>query len=122
MQIKKFKVQIYDWEVILIEINGKEDIDILKNKLKRTWLPNKWIDKTIQEISDGGYDGGHHYCNDDLLKSIIVILETSSDKERISTLCHEKRHLEDSILKNCDIDDIEAASFLAGYLGKKMLI
>ena len=50
--------------------------------------------------------------------SVIVFYRMESMKRKRVCYNHEKRHLEDRILKFCDIDDMEAAAYLAGFLSE----
>ena len=54
------------------------------------------------------------------MKQMILLYPQTSKASRINCLGHEKRHLEDRILKHCHIDDLETAGYLAGFLTKKL--
>ena len=84
-------------------------------------VSDELIRETGDDIKIGAKNGGHHSYNVESRKSVITLYESSSKRNRINIIFHEKRHIEDRICKHCGIDDMEAAAFLAGYIAEKLI-
>lgn len=115
---KLFDVPIYEWNITMLEIESVEDIPEL----------NKWCElfetqfqNDASSIVTNNKDTGVTYIDHTAQKALIIILPSTSKEQRISTICHEKRHLEDFILEDTGVNDKEAAGYLAGYLSKYMI-
>jgi hypothetical protein len=120
MKYKKFKVDLFEWNVELIEIESPKD----EKKVKRIMSKFDSEDFTgdvIENIRKRVLDGGCHFYNEGWRKSLILLFEMSSQEQRNNVLCHEKRHLEDRIIMSLGIKDEETSAYLAGYLGKMLL-
>lgn len=121
MIIKKVKINIYRWEILLIEIESRKDHKKVRKILTKFGVSEEYIKDTIDNIKKGIRGHGHHTGNPDNFKSLICLYRKKSDKQRNRTLSHEMRHCEDVILKTMGIKDDESAAYLSGYLGKKLL-
>ena len=119
MKIKKFKVDIYDWDVKLIEVQSAKDFKKLLKELRKFKCSDE--DIAIAKANIMKKNGGDHFYQLSRRESLILLYKQDSKRIRNSVLCHEKRHLEDRILQYCFVDDIEAAGYLAGYLGEKLI-
>lgn len=119
MKIKKFKVDIYDWDVILIETKSKKDWKKVKKELVKFKCSSEDIIHAKANMSKK--NGGEHFYQLTRRESLLLLYPRDSKKSRNEVLCHEKRHIENRILAYCGIDDNEASAFLAGYLAKKLL-
>jgi hypothetical protein len=120
MKIKKFKVDVYDWKVTLIEITSKKDYKKVIPILKKFGCEKEIVKNTKFHIKNGSKNGGHHSYDTKYWESIILIYPSTSKKERMRVLCHEKRHCEDKILEELSVYGVEAPAYLAGYLAKKL--
>lgn len=117
---KRIDVSMYNFRVDLIEIEGKNDVPSLLRLFKSVKLNVDLVEEVIESIKDGDVDGGWTFCNFGIKRVLVVLLPMRSVDKRREVLSHEKRHVEDDILRHCGIDDSEAAGYLAGYLGKFM--
>jgi translation initiation factor IF-1 len=119
MKIKRFKVDVYNWEVTLIETTSPEDWKKVKKKLIKFGVPKEDIIEAKGNIKK--VNGGEHFYQVCRKESLILLYPMKSKKARTEMLCHEKRHLENRIFEFCQMDDNEASGYLAGYLGRKMI-
>lgn len=116
----EFNIPIYDFDVTILEIESKEDKDEVNTILSNFIINKESINEVLSYIEDGSMNGGDTFRNL-LHKKFIVILYPCKDIEtRREVINHEKRHIEDRILKHCGISDIEASAYLAGYISKFM--
>ena len=118
MIVKRFKVDVYSWEVIFI-VALKGDEKQLKKILKKEDIPTSECKEILADVADG-YNFGRHIYNTSRWSSVVVIANASSLKKRAAITAHELRHVEDRILEYVLINDKEAAAFLSGYLAKKI--
>ena len=120
MKTTEFKIPIYGFDVIILEVQSKEDKAEV-NTILSNLIPNKEsIDGVLDYIENGYMDGGETFRNM-LCKKFVVVLYPFTDIEtRREIVNHEKRHIEDRILEYCGISDIEASAYLAGYISKFM--
>jgi hypothetical protein len=108
-----FDVPIYEWNITMLELESQEDIKELTE-----WCKLFQIDFSSKLVVN---DTGFTYTDEISQKALVVIMTSSCNLQRASTVGHEKRHLEDFILKYSGVDDMEAAGYLAGYLSKFMI-
>ena len=120
MILKKFKIEIYEWKVTFIEITSKKDWKKVNKIQKGFGVDKNTIKETRMHIKAGSKDGGLHSWNR-FRKSIILLYPSSSMRQRIKVICHEKRHCEDRILEHLRVYGVEAPAYLAGYLSKKLI-
>jgi hypothetical protein len=121
MKLKRFTVPIYRYDVTFIEIESPDDAPKVAKILKR--LPDynhDDLDYTMRSIKEMHYGGEHTYSVSSP-ESIIIIYRWSNKLEHLSTISHEKRHLEDRIAEYLGIKDREAIAYLSGWLSKKLL-
>ena len=115
-----FEIDVYDWDIIIIEIEGSKDRRKLRNFLIKNEIHIDDITFILNIISKDGLNGGTHLHNTYKRLTILIIYLQSDLEKKIGTICHEKRHTEDTILEHLGINDAEAAGYLAGYLGEKI--
>ena len=120
MKKKTFKVPIYDYTVVFIEIESSEDADKVVPIFKSLKMVDEDIESEVARIKRGCYDGGNTWRNLERKTFMILLYPFSSSLKRRNVLNHEKRHLEDRILEHCQINDLEAAGYLAGFLSEKI--
>lgn len=122
MKIKKFKVDIFDWDIAFIKLNKRDKANDVIDVFKDMKISNDEIEKYLKETidEDGQFDGGDHFWNAPKRVSIIVLYPIVNLNKN-DVICHEKRHVEDRILEHCGVEDIETAAYLAGFLGKELL-
>lgn len=115
----KFTVPIYNADVLLIQVESKEDLEIVKKTIK--WInPVKEITKEITEnVENEDTNGAILVSNDGWKRYTALFYPTTSFDHKVEVYAHEKRHLEDRILEHNEVHDMESSALLAGYLGVK---
>lgn len=115
-----FYVDVYEWKIEVYIIEYKHDVNKFKKKIKYKPQNCEHIDELIQGIQKGHMDGGVTISYGDKT-SIIYLYPSTSVWAMLGTLLHEKRHVEDFIIKHLHIDGDEATAYLAGYIGKQIM-
>lgn len=121
MKVKSFTIPIYDYRVTLVEIESKEDKDKFIPVFKRIGPNKEDFEEELSNLDDGLYNGGMTYTNTSIKTFMIILYPMKSKKKRLGVLGHEKRHIEDRLLEHCQVNDIEAAAYLAGFLTEKLM-
>jgi hypothetical protein len=119
MEIKRFKVDVYNWKVTLIETTSPKDWKRVKRELIKFRVTSEDLAQAKSDIYK--HNGGEHFYNIGRRESLILMYPMRSKKARTEMICHEKRHLENRIFEFCQMDDNEASAYLAGYLAKKLI-
>lgn len=108
-------IPIYRYGLMIVSVS-KEDmenedkVNDLRNYLS-PYFPDCYIEETINTAKSGSEEaitrseGSRSFC-----------IFYNIDKRKEELYGHEKRHVEDRILRTYGINDIEAAGYLAGYL------
>jgi hypothetical protein len=117
---KEFSVPVYDFKIIFIEIESKDDAEKARFVFRRFKMKSENINEELDNITNGFINGGNTYRNMERKLLLVIIYQTTSEKTRRNVVNHEKRHVEDRILEYCQINDFEAASYLAGFLSEKI--
>lgn len=112
----KFAVPLYDIDVTLLQVESKEDEEDVLSVCKEYDFDDELEKELRHAISNDCSDGAYTYWNGGMHVGIIVFCRMESTRRKRVCYAHEKRHLEDKILKFCGIDDEEAAAYLAGFL------
>lgn len=118
MKHKKINVDMYGFRVDVIECESEKDYDLLCKFFKGTKLKDPIVDEILDAVREGDTDGGWTLACLGAKREIIVLLPMSCEERRRIVLNHEKRHVEDDILRHCGVDDEEAAAYIAGFLSK----
>lgn len=118
MKKLRFAVPIYDIDVVLLQVEDKEDEEAVIEEMAQYNITDEIEEEVRNAISNDHSDGASTFWNGGLHVSVIVFYRMESMKRKRVCYSHEKRHLEDRILKFCDIDDMEAAAYLAGFLSE----
>lgn len=117
---KSFNIPIYDFDVVMVEVEGVGDVEPLRRLLRKHGRADDIEKDVLGAIEEGSYDGGWTLSALGHRLFYVILLPMSSDERRLSVLAHEKRHVEDDLLDFCGIEDKESAAYLAGYLQGKM--
>ena len=117
MKTLKFKIPLYKVTVDLIQIEDKNDVEPVKAYFKKNRIEP--IEEVLDNIAKDACDGGETYRLLSKRQMTVLFYQFSSDIEKANIYAHEKRHMEDRILEYFDVNDIESAAILAGYLGEK---
>lgn len=120
MKYRHLSIPYYNSELLVVQLEKDTTWKEVKAVFKKYGFSNPKKLKNI-EVNKYIYDGGWTLKLYKQRQFAIIITRCSSENKRINILLHEKRHVEDYILDMCDVHDIEAAAYLAGYLGGKIL-
>lgn len=112
----EFTVPLYGFKVTFLEIESESDKDDIVNILSKFDGLQEYIKDTISYIENGYVDGGDTFSSQALKEIVVIVYPCKCEESRRRVINHEKRHVEDKILRYCNINDDEAAAYLAGYL------
>jgi len=126
MIYKKFKIDLYNWDVFYYDFENHDEIDIkiksfnkIANKVNISKEDLEMIENKMKnEASDGGF------CFRNLSKRInlIVLFPCKKEATKINVVTHEIRHVVDDIAKHLWLrKDKEAVAYLTGYISEKVL-
>ena len=118
MKTYKFNIPIYDVHVDMIQVEGKEDAEGVVRFMQAIKCKQEFVDEVTGYIKKECMDGGEVYRNFDLRKMLVIFCPFKTEETRAEVYCHEKRHIEDRIMQFYNVNDIESAGLLAGYLGR----
>lgn len=124
MREYKFKIPIFgDVNITLVQVEGREDKEAILRLMKRHRITEKDdIDSVMDNVDNKEYDmrdGGDTFYRLIQREMVVIFYPFSSDEAKEEIMGHEKRHIEDRILKFFSIDDIETSALLAGFLSKQ---
>ena len=117
MERLDFQVPLYKVDITLVQVESKEDESAVTELLKS--INAEDLEYTINGIRRDAVNGGDTYRNFELRRIIVVFYLMEDNMSRAEVYSHEKRHIEDRILKFYGVDDIESAGLLAGFLGER---
>lgn len=120
MKKTEFNIPIYDFDVTILEVESKEDKDVVNAILSNSFLQKESIDEVLGDIENESMNGGDTFRNLYHRKFVVVLYPFKDIETRREVINHEKRHIEDRILEHCGISDIESSAYLAGYISKFM--
>lgn len=116
MKTYSFKVPMFDYDIKLIQIEGKKDYAQVK---KIEWLqgiPDEDREEIFKNAKEDVCDGACVLRNLNMRQLIVVFYRFESEEKKVSVYAHEKRHVEDRIMEHLQIEDFETAGYLAGFL------
>jgi hypothetical protein len=117
---KTIKVPLYDYKIILLEIESKEEKSSVLKICNHYNIDERVVEEISSNIENDCYNGGIT-CHNSSCRTIVVLLyRQTNEVVRRRVINHEKRHVEDFILQHLDIDDLEASAYLAGFLSEKI--
>lgn len=114
----QFKIPFYNTNVILVQVEGKQDADSVLAVMKR-WKIEDDDNYDYNGIVNGALNGGTTYRQMERKRIFVLFYPFESERTKEDVYSHEKRHIEDRILEFFGVNDIESAGLLAGYLGAK---
>ena len=114
-----FDIPIYNIHVLLIQGESNKDADVIKKEFKKFGLNQTIIDEVTDYLSRDFIDGADTFFQLETMRICMFAFPITTPKIKRRVYDHEKRHVEDRVLKHLGIDDMEAASYLAGYLGER---
>ena len=116
MKEVRFSVPIFDVDVVLLQVEKPEDKENVLKAFEEFDPTDAIIEEVSETIENDRTNGAATFWNGGLHTGVIVFYRMESNKRTIVCYAHEKRHLEDRILKFCGIDDTETAAYLSGWL------
>jgi len=119
MKSKKYTIPIYDVDLYLVQFDKKdekEDVEKLLKQKPYNAVNEDYKEEILFNVGKGMFDGANTIRNMDILQIIVQFYPFSSPIKQEEIYAHEKRHIEDRMLQHFNIDDIESAALLAGYL------
>lgn len=119
MKKMDFHIPLYDVDVRLVQFDKEDDAREIRKALGYAKVDAKEIDGIIEEVKRGCHGGGYTYRNFEIRKMLLCFYPFISERERKVVYAHEKRHIEDRIMEYHNVNDIESAGLLAGFLGGK---
>lgn len=117
MERLDFQVPLYKVDITLAQVESKEDESAVAELLESINAEDR--EYTINGIMRGAVNGGDTYRNLEHRRIIVIFYLMEDNMSRAEVYSHEKRHIEDRILKFYGVDDIESAGLLAGFLGER---
>ena len=120
MKVKRIKIPIFKYNLTFIEVEEYEDYKIIGKELKRFNLPEQDYDEIIRNTRYS-YDGAITLSNGGTMQIVVVIYKSSSEKNRLENINHEKRHVVDDIVTSLEIKDKETPAYIDGYISSKIL-
>ena len=114
-----FKTPYYDYDVTLIQVESDKDADVVCKYLSKAGIDKEIVNDVKEKIEGCYVNGAETNWSQKRKRIICVFYEYLNDVDKANIYSHEKRHVEDRILQHCDVDDIEASGYFAGWLGTK---
>lgn len=112
-------IPIYNVNLTLIQVISSDDAERIKDIMLSSGITEQeYIDYTINGIKNNAEDGGETYRNLSKKEILCIFYKISDEETKDEIYAHEKRHVEDRLLEFFEIDDLESAALLAGYLGR----
>lgn len=115
----KFDIPIYDIHVDVIQVESKDDANGVMRFMQAIKCKQEFVDEVTNYIISGCINGGETYRNFDLRKMLIIFCPMANEETRADVYSHEKRHIEDRVMEYANVNDIESAGLLAGFLGRQ---
>jgi len=117
MKKMEFQLPLYKVDITLLQIESEKDADEVSTLLKS--IDAEDLEYTLDGIRRGAVNGGDTYRDLNNRRMVVLFYLMEDNTQRAEIYSHEKRHIEDRVLKFFDVDDIESAGLLAGFLGGK---
>lgn len=117
MKKMEFKLPYYKVDVTLLQVECKEDENDVIESL--TSVDAEDPEYTLEGIRRGAVNGGDTYRDLNNKRILVLFYPMEDNIHRAEIYSHEKRHIEDRVLKFFGVNDIESAGLLAGFLGEK---
>lgn len=118
MKKVKFKIPIYNFNVTFIEAESFNDKEKVIKEMKAMKCPQECIDEVIEGFNMQSMNSAWTFNNCYILTFLVIVLPCTDKVTRRSVVNHEKRHIEDKLIKHCDINDIEASAYIAGFISR----
>ena len=120
MKYKKFKIDVYDWDIYYLEVEKKNDAEKVEKILKKLTVPEDDIKDIIEGINRSCINGGEHLFYLQRRYSIIFLYKSTKRKRKIEMISHETRHVVDRMKKYLNLKGTEAPAYITGYIMRKL--
>lgn len=121
MRTKKIHIPIYEFDVIMYQLEDVNDVGSIAKALKRLNI-TEMIQEVTDNLTDEVIEGGFTCFNGPAKLAVVVLYPTEYGEMYESTLDHEKRHVVDHVLDWVGVHDYEAAAYLSGWLTTKFKV
>lgn len=121
MRTKKIHIPIYEFDVIIYQLEDVEDADAIAKALRKLNI-NEMVQEVTDNLTDEVLEGGFTCFNGPSKLSVVVLYPTEDAEVYEATLDHEKRHCVDNMLEWVGVNDHEAAAYLSGWLTTKFKV
>jgi hypothetical protein len=118
MKLKQVSIPIYDFDVTFVEFEGAADAEYVEKLYKEFNIDDEDIETTQKQLKNEGKNGGDTFRNCEMRKILVAVFPCDDEVKRRNIVAHESRHAVDRILEWINVDDIEAAAYLQGYLAE----
>lgn len=116
-----FRIDKYDWKVIVLYEISYRDTDYVIDMLKQMDAPDYILRSAYKNVNEGQPNTGFIYSDYDKQRSIIIVSKTTSNRELIDTIVHEANHLQSHIATVFNLDEKgEEVCYLIGDIVKRM--
>lgn len=117
-----FTLPVFDHRIVYLQTKSPKPAELSEFRSFYRKHFKDVPDSTIMECVTDPTGSGAWTAYDSMQRTgAIIIYNTYTLPDLMNLLHHEKRHLEDYILKNMSIRDGETAGNLAGFLGEKLV-
>jgi hypothetical protein len=120
MKSKKFKIDVYDWNIYYLETEKKSDSKKVEKIFKKLTVPEDDIKDIIGGINRSCINGGEHLFYLGGRYSIIFLYKSTKRKKKIEMISHETRHVVDRMKEYLNLEGTEASAYITGYIMKKL--
>lgn len=122
MKKLSFKIDVYDWEVYLYQLEAKDSKKDVIKVLQKHNISVEENQSVVNGVEDGNYDGATTFSNKGLAVSVVLFDPFSNKNKKVEVYAHEKRHVEDDIIDTVNLEiNGEASAYLAGCLAVHFL-
>lgn len=121
MRTKKIHIPIYEFDVIIYQLEDVEDADAITKALRKLNI-TEMIQEVTDNLMDEVLEGGFTCFNGPAKLSVVVFYPTEDASVYEATVDHEKRHVVDNTLEWVGVNDHEAAAYLSGWLTTKFKV
>lgn len=115
----KFKIPLFGIRVTLLQVESFSDAPEAWKFLSSIHVEESLKGEVRDTILRNACNGGTTFRNMQLRSIVVVFFRMRTLADRAEVYSHEKRHIEDRVLKWAGVDDIESSARLAGYLGRQ---
>lgn len=115
----KFKIPLFGIWVTLLQVESFSDAPEAWKFLSSIHVEESLKGEVRDTILRNACNGGTTFRNMQLRSIVVVFFRMRTLADRAEVYSHEKRHIEDRVLKWAGVDDIESSALLAGYLGRQ---